>query len=181
MPRKAQRRAPVSPPIHTVRKQSVVLDSDLAEMYGVETKRLNQAVRRNDSKFPLDFCFELTQQEFASLRSHNVTLKTGRGTHRKYLPLVFTEHGALMAATVLKSDQAVQMSLYLIKAFVQMRDEMLASKTILKRLAEMDRRLLEHDVVLQEMIARIQPLLDAPPVDDKKPKKARIGYHEGNR
>lgn len=95
--------------------------------------------------------------------------------------MVFTEHGALMAATVLKSDQAVQMSLYLIKAFVQMRDEMLASETILKRLAEIDRRLLEHDVVLQEMIARIQPLLDAPPVDDKKPKKARIGYHEGNR
>lgn len=181
MPRKAKRKIPVSPPIHTVRKQSVVLDSDLAEMYGVETKRLNQAVRRNDAKFPLEFCFELTQQEFASLRSQNVTLKTGRGTHRKYLPLVFTEHGALMAATVLKSDQAVQMSLYLVKAFVQMRDEMLASKTILKRVAEIDRRLLEHDVVLQELIARIQPLLDAPPVDDKKSKKARIGYHEGNR
>ncbi len=180
MPRKAQRRALVSPPIHTVRKQSVVLDSDLAELYGVETKRLNAAVRRNDAKFPLEFCFQLSSQEFASLRSQNASSKTGRGGRRSY-PLVFTEHGALMAATVLKSDQAVQMSLYLIKAFVQMRDEMLASKTILKRLAEIDRRLLEHDVVLQEMIARIQPLLDAPPVDDKKPKKARIGYHEGNR
>jgi phage regulator Rha-like protein len=163
-----------------VRKQSVVLDSDLAELYGVETKRLNAAVRRNDAKFPLEFCFQLSSQEFASLRSQNASSKTGRGGRRSY-PLVFTEHGALMAATVLKSDQAVQMSLYLIKAFVQMRDEMLASKTILKRLAEIDRRLLEHDVVLQEMIARIQPLLDAPPVDDKKPKKARIGYHEGNR
>jgi len=180
MPRKAQRRALVSPPIHTVRKQSVVLDSDLAELYGVETKRLNAAVRRNDAKFPLEFCFQLSSQEFASLRLQNASSKTGRGGRRSY-PLVFTEHGALMAATVLKSDQAVQMSLYLIKAFVQMRDEMLASKTILKRLAEIDRRLLEHDVVLQEMIARIQPLLDAPPVDDKKPKKARIGYHEGNR
>lgn len=180
MPRKAQRRALVSPPIHTVRKQSVVLDSDLAELYGVETKRLNAAVRRNDAKFPLEFCFQLSSQEFASLRSQNASSKTGRGGRRSY-PLVFTEHGALMAATVLKSDQAVQMSLYLIKAFVQMRDEMLASKTILKRLAEIDRRLLKHDVVLQEMIARIQPLLDAPPVDDKKPKKARIGYHEGNR
>jgi len=180
MPRKAQRRALVSPPIHTLRKQSVVLDSDLAELYGVETKRLNAAVRRNDAKFPLEFCFQLSSQEFASLRLQNASSKTGRGGRRSY-PLVFTEHGALMAATVLKSDQAVQMSLYLIKAFVQMRDEMLASKTILKRLAEIDRRLLEHDVVLQEMIARIQPLLDAPPVDDKKPKKARIGYHEGNR
>ncbi|MDB4473688.1 ORF6N domain-containing protein [Opitutaceae bacterium] len=180
MPRKAKRTVPVSPPIHTVRKQSVVLDSDFAELYGVETKRLNAAVRRNDAKFPLEFCFQPSSQEFASLRSKNASSKTGRGGRRSD-PLAFTEHGALMAATVLKSDQAVQMSLYLIKAFVRMRDEMLASKTILKRLAEIDRRLLEHDVVLQEMIARIQPLLDAPPVDDKKSKKARIGYHEGNR
>lgn len=86
-----------------------------------------------------------------------------------------------MAATVLKSDQAVQMSLYLIKVFVRMRDEMLASKTILKSLAEIDRRLLEHDVVLQELITRIQPLLDAPPPDEDSPKKTRIGYHPGNR
>lgn len=181
MPRKAKRPIPVSPPIHTVRKQQVVLDSDLAELYGVETKRLNAAVRRNDAKFPLEFCFKLSSEEFASLRSQNASLKPGRGGHRKYSPLVFTEHGALMAATVLKSDQAVQMSLYLIKAFVRMRDEMLSSKTVLKRLAEIDRNLLEHDVVLQEMITRIQPLLDAPPAKDEKTKKARIGYHEGNR
>jgi len=181
MPGKAAVKTPTPPPIYAVRKQQVVLDSDLAEMYGVETKRLNAAVRRNDAKFPLAFCFELTQQEFAALRSQNASLKPGRGEHRKYLPLVFSEHGALMAATVLKSDQAVQMSLYLIKAFVRMRDEMLASKTILKRVAEIDRRLLEHDVVLQELIARIQPLLDAPPVEDTESKKPRIGYHKGNR
>ena len=180
MPRKAAAKSASPPPIYTVRKQQVVLDSDLAEMYGVETKRLNEAVRRNDAKFPLEFCFQPTQQEFTTSRSQNATLKTGRGTHRKYLPLVFSEHGALMDATVLKSDQAVQMSLYLIKAFVQMRDEILASKTILKRVAEIDRRLLEHDVVLQELIARIQPLLDAPE-PDKKTKKPRIGYHRGNR
>ena len=85
-----------------------------------------------------------------------------------------------MAATVLKSAQAIQMSLYLIQAFVRMRDEMLASATILKRLAEIDRRLLEHDTVLQEVILRLKPLLDAPDVDDE-PEKPRIGYHPGNR
>ena len=180
MPRKAVVKTPNSPPIYAVRKQQVVLDSDLAEMYGVETKRLNAAVRRNDAKFPLEFCFQLTHQEFVALRSQNASSNEGRGGRRSS-PLVFTEHGALMAATVLKSDQAVQMSLYLIKAFVRMRDETLASKTILKRVAEIDRRLLEHDVVLQELIARIQPLLDAPPVEDAESKKPRIGYHKGNR
>lgn len=174
MPRKAAVKTPTPPPIYAVRKQQVVLDSDLAEMYGVETKRLNAAVRRNDAKFPLDFCFQLTHQEVVALRSQNASSNEGRGGRRSS-PLVFTEHGALMAATVLKGDQAVQMSLYLIKAFVRMRDEMLASKTILKRVAEIDRRLLEHDVVLQELIARIQPLLDAPPVKDTESTKPRIG------
>ncbi len=179
MPRKKAAPKPVAPTIHTVRRQKVVLDSDLAELYGVTTGRLNEAVRRNAEKFPVEFCFQLTRQELANLKSHFATSSSTHGGRRSP-PYAFSEHGALMAATVLRSDQAVQMSLYLVRAFVRMRDEMLASASILKRLAEIDRRLLEHDVVLQEVIARIQPLLDATPVDDEEA-KPRIGYHRGNR
>ncbi|MBI5618405.1 MAG: ORF6N domain-containing protein, partial [Gammaproteobacteria bacterium] len=84
-----------------LRGQKIMLDADLAELYGVETKRLNEQVRRNAERFPDDFMFQLTAEEYASLRSHFATLKTGRGQHRKYLPYAFTEHGALMAANVL--------------------------------------------------------------------------------
>ena len=172
------------PRIFSVRKQKVVLDADVAKLYGVPTKRVNEAVRRNPARFPSEFCFQLTAEEFASLRSQIATLAPrGRGQHRKYLPRAFTEHGALMAATVLNSRKAVEMSIYLVRAFVQMREEMLASATILKRLAEIDRRLLEHDSVLREIVVRLQPLLDAPPVDedDSAETKPKIGYHQGNR
>lgn len=179
---------PGLPRIFTVRKQRVVLDTDLARLYGVRVKQLNQAVARNSKKFPPEFAFYLTSEESKTLRSQEgdalrsqiVTLESaGRGRHRKYLPRVFAEHGALMAATVLRSEKAVQMSLYLIRAFVEMRETLLANATILKRLAEIDRRLIEHDSVLREVIDRLQPLLDAPPVDqDPKPK---IGFHPGNR
>ena len=173
----------------------VVLDVDLAELYEVPAKQLNQAVRRNRGRFPADFCFPLTREEDADLksqvataagnqapglRSQSVTLKTGgRGQHRKYLPRVFTEHGALMAATVLRSERAVQMSLYLIRAFVEMREALLANATILKRLAEIDRRLIEHDSVLREIVDRLQPLLDAPAPEEET--KEKIGFHRGNR
>lgn len=180
MPRKSTVSDPDAPPIYTVRKLQVVLDSELAALYGVTTGRLNESVRRNAERFPREFCFRLTLQEFVNLKSQIATSSSEHGGRRSR-PNVFTEHGALMAATLLKSKQAVQMSLYLVRAFVRMRNEMLASATILKRVAEIDRHLLEHDVVLQELIARIQPLLDAPPVEDTESKKPRIGYHKGNR
>lgn len=165
------------PKILTVRQQRVVVDAELAELYAVSTKALNQAIRRNQARFPEDFCFQLTAEEFAALRSQSVT-SNGRGG-RRYAPRVFTEHGALMAASVLNSERAVQMSVYLIRAFVRMREEMLASAAILKRLAEIDRRLVEHDSVLREVIDQLQPLLDAP--DDEEPSKSKIGFHQGNR
>jgi len=184
------------PRIFTLRKMPVVLDSDLAKLYGEPTKRLNEAVRRNRARFPDEFCFQIKQEELAILRSQIATLNTadseslksqfaiskarGHGTHRKYLPRVFTEHGALMAATVLRSERAVQMSIYLINAFVEMREALLANTHILKRLAEIDRRLIEHDSVLREVIERLQPLLDAPdPEEDEE--KPKIGFHQGNR
>lgn len=168
---------PALPTIRSVRGRKVVSDADLARLYGVSTKALNQAVKRNRARFPDEFCFRLTADEFAALKSQSVT-SNGRGG-RRTLPYVFTEHGALMAATVLNSGKAVQMSVYLIRAFVQMREEMLASARILRRLAEIDRRLVEHDSVLRDIVERLQPLLDAP--EEEEPEKPRIGFHQGNR
>jgi hypothetical protein len=181
------------PRIFTVRKLPVVLDSDLAKLYGVPTMRLNETVKRNAGRFPSEFSFVITREEDANLisqiaisssggsgglRSQSAILKNGHGGRRKPVR-VFTEHGALMAATVLRSERAVQMSLYLIRAFVEMREALLANAAILKRLAEIDSRLVEHDSVLREVIDRLQPLLDAPAVDEKT--KPKIGYHQGNR
>jgi hypothetical protein len=129
------------------------------------------------ARFPADFWFQVTGEEFAALRSQFATSK-GRGG-RRYLPRVFTEHGALMAATVLNSERAVEMSLYLIRAFVQMRETLQANTSILQRLAEIDHHLIEHDSVLREVIERLQPLLDAPEVEDEP--KPKIGFHPGNR
>jgi len=169
----------VLPKIHTLRKQKVVLDADLAALYGVPTKRLNEIVRRNADKFPDDFSFVLTPEEVVGLRSQNATSNAGRGGRRS-LPRAFSEHGALMAANVLTSPRAVQMSLYLVRAFVRMRDELMTNVAILKRLAEVDRKLIEHDSVLREVIACLQPLLDAPDEPEEAPKR-KIGFHEGNR
>jgi hypothetical protein len=150
----------------------------LGLLYGVPTKRLNEAVRRNTERFPDDFCFPLTLEEVTNLKSQFATSSLVHGGRRK-LPTAFTEHGALMAASVLRSPRAVQMSLYLVRAFVRMRDEIMANATILKRLAEIDRRLLEHDVVLREVVERLQPLLDAPDKEEKD--RQKIGFHQGNR
>lgn len=118
--------------IRVVRGQRVLLDADLAMLYGVSTKVLNQAVRRNRDRFPDDFLVCLTNQDVASLRSQIVTLKAGRGMHRKYPMLAFTEHGAIMAATILNCPRAVEMSVYVVRAFVRTR-ELLASHSELAR------------------------------------------------
>jgi len=103
--------------IYEIRGQRVMLDSDLAKIYGVSTKRLLEQVRRNLSRFPRDFAFQLTWKEQDFLRSQIATLKAGRGQHRKYRPYVLTEHGAIMAANVLNSKRAVQMSVFVVRAF----------------------------------------------------------------
>ena len=169
---------PAMPRIYTIRRQRVVLSSDLAVLYGVEPKRLNEAVSRNAERFPSDFCFVLSPEEFANLKSQIATSSSVHGGARKP-PTAFTEHGCLMAATVLRSEKAVQMSLYLIRAFVQMREQISANLGVLRRLAEIDKKLLEHDSVLREVIERLAPLLSPTPEDETK--KPRIGYHRGNR
>ena len=170
--------------ILTVRGQRVILAGDLARIYGVATRRLNEQVRRNATRFPRDFVFNLTREEFESLRSLNVTLADGRaslrsqnatlkrGQHIKYLPYAFTEHGAIMAAMVLNSPQAVAMSTYVVRAFISMREQLAANVAILKRLAEIDKTLLQHDASLRDIYRKLLPLLQPPP----QPPKRRIGF-----
>jgi ORF6N domain len=179
---------PKLPPIHTLRGQRVVLDSDLGALFGVTTIAFNQAIKRNAGRFPEDFAFQLNREDVAnlrsqivisssetarSLRSQIVTLKAHGG--RRYLPWAFTEHGAIMAATILRSPRAVAMSVYVVRAFVRMREELMTSAAIFKRLAQIDKKLLEHDVVLQDVVEKLLPLLNPAP----DPPKRRIGFNVG--
>lgn len=146
------------PRLVTVRGQTVVRDSDLAQIYGVSTKAFNQTIRRNAARFPGDFPFRLAAEEWAGLRSQIVTLEpAGRGAHRKYLPLVFTEHGAIMAATVLNSPRAVAMSVYVVRAFARLREELLGRANRERRLAEIERTLVGHDPALRDCTKSSNP------------------------
>jgi hypothetical protein len=160
---------PIESLILTVRGHKVLMDADLAEIYGVPTKVFNQAVKRNAERFPEDFCFRLTVEEAEAVlrsRSQFVTLK--RGQNLKYRPHAFTEHGAIMAATILNSREAVAMSVFVVRAFMQMREQLVANAAILKRLAEIDKTLLEHDSALRAIWTKLQPLLAPPPEPPRK-------------
>ena len=159
--------------LYPLREQRVILDADLAQLYGVTTKRLNEQYRRNVGRFPQDFAFQVTAEEWTPLRSQIATLKTGRGSHRKYLPLAFTEHGALMVANILNSPRAVVMSVYVIRAFVKMREVQTANSAIFKRLAEIDKTLMVHDAALRDVYQKLRPLLEPPAL----PPKPAIGFH----
>lgn len=156
--------------IRLVRGHKVMLDSDLAALYGVKTRALNQAVKRNRERFPADFMFQITGAETAALRSQSVTSNAGRGG-RRYPAHVFTEHGAIMAATVLNSPRAIQTSLYVVRAFVQLRELLTANKALAAKLAELERRLTGHDKAIAEVILAIRKLM-TPPV----PKRRGIGF-----
>lgn len=156
--------------IHVVRGQKVMLDSDLAEVYGVSTKRLNEQVRRNLDRFPQDFMFRLTAEEDDSLRSQIATSNIGRGG-RRYLPYAFTEHGAVMLASVLNSPQAVEASIFVVRAFIRMREMLGAHKELAAKIAELDRRVGQHDESIRSLVQAIRQLM-APPVGRAK----RIGF-----
>ena len=179
----------LEPLIFTSRGRRVMFDADLARLYGVSTKVLNQAVKRNADRFPEDFGFQPTSGETANLRSQIVTsssqhedsaeenrnwsqFATSSHGGRRYRPWVFTEHGALMVANVLRSDHAVHMSVFVIRAFVRMREQIAANAAILKRLAEIDKTLLQHDSALRDVYNKLLPLLQTPP----PPPKRRIGF-----
>jgi len=160
-----------APKIYVIRNDPVVLDSDLALLYGVTTGNFNKAINRNKHRFPPDFSFVLTRKEFADLIFQIGTSKR-RGGRRK-LPRVFTEHGSIMAATVLNSQRAVAMSVYVVRAFVKMRRELLADATLEARLERIEKTLLTHDTALRDVYQKLKPLLLPPP---EKP-KPRIGFH----
>lgn len=189
--------------IRLIREQRVILDFDLAELYGVATFRFNEAFKRNRNRFPPDFAFRLTAQEFTILKkqlaqnwsqsaaslaqtvddspnaSNSSQFAMSSHKHRgaAYRPWAFNEHGALMAANILQSPRARQMSIFVIRAFVLMREALATNAAILKRLAEIDKTLLVHDSALRDVYRKLLPLLSPPP-ETPKPK---IGFHPGNR
>lgn len=172
--------APIDGVIHSVRGERVILDADLARIYGVTTKAFNQAVRRNREKFPPDFLLELTAVEAESLRrsrSQSETLK--RGQNVKYAPFAFTEHGALMAANILNSPQASQMSVFVIRAFIKMRGLLTDTRELAKKLAtletELKSRLDVHETAIVDVLQRIMLLLE-PPAGPEIPAK-EMGFH----
>ena len=161
--------AKADPPILTVRGQKVILDSDLADIYGVPTKRLNEQVRRNSDRFPPDFLIRLTPEELEEIqrsRSQNATLK--RGSNIKYLPFAFTEHGAIMAATLLNSPQAVQMSVFVVRAFVRLRQSLAGYTELKRRLDELEASYDEQFAALFEAIRELM----TPP----EPPRKEIGF-----
>jgi hypothetical protein len=154
-----------------VRGQAVVLDSDLAAVYGVSTGNFNKAIRRNRDRFPADFCFRVQAQELADLKFQIGTSSSHGGRRRP--PWVFTEHGAIMAATVLNGPRATAMSVYVVRAFVRLRNEFLANTTLEKRLAHIEKTLIAHDGALRDIFTKLRPLLLPPPEHPK----TEIGFH----
>lgn len=155
--------------IFVVRGSKVILDSDLAELYGVETRRLNEQVRRNIEKFPEDFMFQLTNDEFQNLKSQIATSSSKWGGRRK-LPLVFTEHGALQAANVLNSSQANKMSVFIVRAFIRLREMVLTNEKLARKVAQLERRVSDHDEVLIDLVHEIRKLIEAPNAGVQKKK-----------
>jgi len=153
--------------IITIRNQKVIVDRDLAEIYGVETRRLNEQVKRNAERFPEDFMFQLTKEEADFwLRSRSQIAILKRGKNIKYLPYAFTEHGAIMAANVLNSPQAVRMSVFVVRAFVKLREMLSTHKELGHKLAELERKLQNHDESIRSLVVAIRQLMK--PTETKK-------------
>ena len=160
----------VSSKILILRNQKIILDTDLAELYGVPVKRLNEQIKRNHDRFPADFLFTLTDEEYQDLRSQNATSSSTHGG-RRYLPNAFTEHGAIMAATVLNSKRAIEMSIFVVRAFVQMRQDIAVNQHVVSKLSELEARLDGHDAELQDLVGAIQELISPLPANNR-----RIGF-----
>ncbi|MBA3058625.1 MAG: ORF6N domain-containing protein [Gammaproteobacteria bacterium] len=165
--------------IRTLRDQRAILDSDLAALYGVETKRFNEQIKRNMNRFPRDFMFQLTADEMESLRSQFATLTKGRGQHRKYLPYAFTEHGAIMAAMVLGSERAIEISVHVVRAFVQLRQAASLHGDLAKRLEALEMKTegleISQDAFARNTRNQLRQVFDAlrelttPPEPAKRP------------
>jgi len=160
--------------ILSIRGHKVILDADLAAIYGAPTKRLNEQVKRNAERFPNDFVFQLSPEEkgeVVAICDHLARLKFS-----KTCPYAFTEHGALMAANVLSSPEAVKMSVHVVRAFIKQRELLMAHSDVLKKLAQMDAKLMKHDEALRAIWQELQPLVTPAPLPPKK----EIGFHVRN-
>lgn len=164
-----------------LRGQPVLLDTDLAELYGVTTKALNQAVRRNIGRFPSDFLYSLSgteAKEVSRLRSQNVTLNPGRGAHRKYSPFAFTEYGVAMLSSVLRSKRAIQINIEIMRAFGRLRGLASLHSDLARRLGELEKKAVQHDVQFRAVFEEIRRLL--PQTADRDEPKRKIGFIIGN-
>jgi len=163
--------------IRTIRGVRVMLDRDLAKIYGVETRVLVQAIKRNRDRFPPDFVIQLSGQEWESLRSQTVISKAKGGT--RYLPFAFTEHGALQAANVLRSPRAVQMSVFVIRAFIKMREALRGTPELARKLAALEKKLTArldvHEAAIVEVLQEVMQILNPPPLPE--PRRKQIGFH----
>jgi hypothetical protein len=176
--------------IRTIRGVRVILDRDLAKIYGVPTFRFNEAIKRNRHRFPSDFMFQLTREEFDSLKSQSAMSKVGNssqfamssGKHRgaAYRPYAFTEHGALQAANVLRSKRAVEMSVFVIRAFVKMREALRGTPELARKLAALEKKLTDrldvHEAAIVQVLREVMQILNPPP--SSEPPRRRIGFHE---
>jgi phage regulator Rha-like protein len=165
--------------IYTIRGVRVILDSDLAALYGVPTKRLNEQYRRNRERFPEDFAVQLTVKETNSLRSQFATSSSHGG--RRYRPYAFTEHGALMAANILNSARAVQMSIFVVRAFAKMREALRGTPELARRLAALEKKLTArldvHEAAIVQVLREIMQILNPPPPPPERIRR-RIGFHQ---
>jgi hypothetical protein len=157
--------------IYLIRGCKVMLDSDLAELYQVPTKVLNQAMRRNADRFPSDFMFRLNEEELENLRSQTVTSNVGRGG-RRYTPYAFTEHGVAMLSSVLSSKRAVALNILIIRAFVRLREYLATHKDLARQLENVERTQQEHGAHIEQIYGYIQQLLEPAPESSKR----RIGF-----
>jgi hypothetical protein len=162
----------ISSSIVQLRGQRVLLDNELAALYGVTTKRFNEQVKRNKDRFPEDFMFRLVRAEVDALNRSQIA--TGSQKHRdpRFPPFAFTEHGAIMAATILNSPRAVEMSVYVVRAFVQLRDMLASNKELARRLDELERKLATHDQAITGILKTIRELMSPP----AEPKRRGIGF-----
>jgi phage regulator Rha-like protein len=159
--------------IFIIRGHKVMLDKDLAKLYGVPIKRLNEQVKRNLKRFPDDFMFQLSWEEAQSLRSQFATLNSKRGEHRKYLPYAFTEHGVAMLSSVLNSERAIQVNIAIMRAFGKLREILSTHKELAHKLRELEHKVGKHDEEIQLIFTAIRQLMEPPP----EPPKRRIGFH----
>ena len=164
--------------IYEIRGQKVMLDRDLAAVYGVTTGNLNKAVKRNCDRFPEDFAFQLTRQEVANLR-FQIGISSSRHGGRRYLPYVFTEHGALMAANVLNTRRAAQMSVFVVRAFIKMRVALSDTRELARKLAGLEKELKErlnvHEAAIVTILQRVMDMIDPPALPEPPPRKG-IGF-----